>query len=534
MIERLIENWLTNASERSFQIPFCYMLANEGYTVLHLTRHCGMEHGKDVIAKDKEGNYCAFQLKGASSGKITLRQWQKELVGQVHQLVSSPLTHPSVPISSRHHKSFFVTNGEIHEEVSSAIDNENKTWIARGRPEYHLHTIVKGELIERAKKLGLNFIPSDLADFKVLLEFFLEDGAFVLDKQKFSNLLESFFLKETKATERAHLIRGSALLTALATSSYSNKQNHVALVEAWILFISYLLRYCEKNRIEKRYWENEFNIAKQLVYTSLENLSKEATAAENFMVGRSYEDAFIYNARVTIVIGMLSCLSLYYKLNDSGAESKDISDILNFCKKNETKLDLWGESAIPYLLAYYWFYSTVDATEKPTLILSKLIRSICSNAIKSETIFPEPYYGVDQSLALRWEKDMGKINRQNQKGSSYSLEGITHLFVRENYKQQMQALWPEISKVHFKSFDYEEITDFYKWRNRNGKEVTMTPNPKQSWKQLKETSWESKGESLPDLLKDYAYLLPLFLTVLPHRTNASILRWFQSYLDQHL
>ncbi len=117
MLERLIENWLTKASEKSFQIPFCYILANEGYTILHLTRHCGMEFGKDIIALDPRGIPCGFQLKGTSGGKIKLKYWQTDLVGQIDQLLISPLTHPSIPIGSPHHKSFFVTNGELEEEV---------------------------------------------------------------------------------------------------------------------------------------------------------------------------------------------------------------------------------------------------------------------------------------------------------------------------------------------------------------------------------------------------------------------------------
>ena len=30
MIERLLENWLNRANERSFQYPFCYWLASQG------------------------------------------------------------------------------------------------------------------------------------------------------------------------------------------------------------------------------------------------------------------------------------------------------------------------------------------------------------------------------------------------------------------------------------------------------------------------------------------------------------------------
>ena len=41
MLERVIENWLDKANERSFQQPYCYMLSAEGHTIIHL-RGMGM------------------------------------------------------------------------------------------------------------------------------------------------------------------------------------------------------------------------------------------------------------------------------------------------------------------------------------------------------------------------------------------------------------------------------------------------------------------------------------------------------------
>ncbi len=83
MLERAVENWLARASEKSFQVPFCYMLAHEGYTVVHLSHHNAMELGKDVLAIDSEGTPCAFQLKG---GNLTLNKWRTEVRDQVGDL----------------------------------------------------------------------------------------------------------------------------------------------------------------------------------------------------------------------------------------------------------------------------------------------------------------------------------------------------------------------------------------------------------------------------------------------------------------
>lgn len=64
MLERLIENWLDSADERSYQRCFCQMLVGQGYRIVHNTEHTPLEHGKDVIAVSPDDKVVGFQLKG--------------------------------------------------------------------------------------------------------------------------------------------------------------------------------------------------------------------------------------------------------------------------------------------------------------------------------------------------------------------------------------------------------------------------------------------------------------------------------------
>jgi hypothetical protein len=185
---------LDKASEKAFQIPFCYMLINQGHTIIHMTRHCGMEHGKDIISRDKDGRICVYQLKGAPGGKIKLRDWQQEIMGQINQLVFTPVTHPSVKGGSTH-TAYFVTNGGIEEEVSHAICAFNSNQEQLQLP-YRINTIVDGELKTMAKKLTYAFLPADLKNFKSLLEFLLEEGSNCLNKPKLAALLQSVLTDE--------------------------------------------------------------------------------------------------------------------------------------------------------------------------------------------------------------------------------------------------------------------------------------------------------------------------------------------------
>ena len=73
MIERIVDDWLTNIGEKEFEVPFSQLLALRGYKVIHVANpHGPQEQGKDMIATDEEGRVVAFQLK---SGDITHRNW---------------------------------------------------------------------------------------------------------------------------------------------------------------------------------------------------------------------------------------------------------------------------------------------------------------------------------------------------------------------------------------------------------------------------------------------------------------------------
>lgn len=126
MLERAIENWLTNTNERSYQLAFCHLLIREGHKVLHVSSHRSLEQGKDIITIDSEGQCCAYQLK---IGDINIPAW-RNIREEVRELMELPVVHPSVD-KVRIHKSFLVTNGEIGDEVRVQIDQMNDDNVRR-------------------------------------------------------------------------------------------------------------------------------------------------------------------------------------------------------------------------------------------------------------------------------------------------------------------------------------------------------------------------------------------------------------------
>ena len=533
MLERVIENWLDKASERSFQLCYCYMLSADGHIIIHSTRHCGMEMGKDIITVDSDGTPCAFQLK---TGNISLAKWRNEIGPQIDDLVFGKISHPSVE-NSKHHKSYLVTNGRIEEEVSRAIDDRNRSW-KDINPCFRLRTVVRGELLEKAQNLGTNLWPSELTDTKTLLELFLENGRSVLPKEKLASLLESTLplrfvehKKEPSKDDCKRRVASAAILCGIATWSFSKENNHAAEIEAWTMYIAYVLALAERWKLPVKVYESEFRIAAKSIYDALANLCDEIRDRTHLMEPPALADVFIYRVRLTWLMALMGIYALW-RLKDGLPEDEVSNFLQGFFKAKQGQLELWGEAVIPQFLAIFWHWRKIDTTQKTDEFLRCLIESICKlNRPEGKEFLASPYYEAEDILphifGVADEPLMDSF-----RGESYALEGLVHLCVRKSCKASMQSLWPNITRLASVTFEPATKWEFYRWRNEEGKHKIVYPKHTQDWEELKAMSFEAEGKNIPTSIKKYPILLLLFLCVYPHRMNSEILRWLDTEIKQ--
>lgn len=168
MIGKLLENWLDNASERSYQQVFVQMLSAQGYTVLHSTRHCLLEFGKDVLAIAPDGVGCAFQLKGDPRGQMTIGAFRSGIQQQVVQLLAQCPSYPGFPTGV--HRSYLVSNGSFSEEVQVAISQMNSVPYPS-----KLELWSRGTLLDMAVKTSESLWPSEIQDTRRLLDIYMAD-----------------------------------------------------------------------------------------------------------------------------------------------------------------------------------------------------------------------------------------------------------------------------------------------------------------------------------------------------------------------
>ena len=241
MIERVLENWLAKANERSYQVPFCHALAAQGYRVVHLSRHTGIEMGKDILAVAPDGVPCAYQLKGTKGRKLGMNEYRTDVQPQLHDLVFARLVHPSIN-STLPHRAYLVVNGELEEEVIREIDDFNLMRVQEGNPSRQVRTILRGDLFRFFQELETNFWPINVADLNTLLELFLNDGKGRLPKEKIATLLAATFPldieqgKPPSNTEASRAFAAGAVLCALGLNSFTAAENHAAEFEAWTIY----------------------------------------------------------------------------------------------------------------------------------------------------------------------------------------------------------------------------------------------------------------------------------------------------------
>jgi hypothetical protein len=312
VIERVIENWLTSVNERQYQIPFCQLLASEGETVVYISPHGQREQGKDVITLGRDRVPRAYQLKG---GRVTLSDW-REYHGEINELVTYPIDHPSIR-TRQQHRPYFVTNGTVADPVLSAIPAANHLWVRSGAKELRL--VARDELLSRFIKAHGSYLPRDPSDLRMLLDLIVKGGQNPFSKPDFARFLESILPLD--AGKRPHhrdierILSSAVLLTTYVVQGCERESNHWAVFEAWVMTASYILALAQRYAVPSRHWKTSFELSELAAIRALEGLAEECEKdARLFTQGNPLTDGQFYGSRITILCGLLAALNLYRRL----------------------------------------------------------------------------------------------------------------------------------------------------------------------------------------------------------------------------
>jgi hypothetical protein len=524
MIERAIENWLTNTNERNYQAPFCQVLLTQGHRIIYISSHRPMEQGKDIITIDKDGWCCAYQLK---TGDIDLKKW-REILGEVKELMELPVVHPSVDKSNLH-KAFLVSNGEITDEVRIQIDQMNEDNHRKGRQYSYLDVINGKRLLKEFIDAQGEFIPKELEDFDLFLKLFLADGTDFLPKEKYFEFLNKVIFGELygQRTNAANAISSSIILVAYALYPYQTKANTYALFEAWAILAGSIIRYAQKNSIRKEDWLESYNLAFVEMVRSLSVLKEEMLQREDFLEGDWRGDGgLVYRARATVVLGAVAALEIHRYHYEKGYVTDE--RVLNKIKENIRLLWLWGESAFPYLFSIIKYLEVSNEKALAQSFLNGLfIGIIRENAWDKEDGLPNPYYGINNIFESLFGISTQTIELKEFSGASYMLWILILTEARRNERQILQDNWRKLSRINLHEFRIRNPEDIFSWR-AEGINHSEFPRQTQSWAELQKEAMNFEGAS--PLFTERLDLLRLFILACPHRANKLIIGLLDSSL----
>lgn len=526
MKNRIVENWLTNTNELSYQIPFCQILIAKGYKLLHVTRHGPFEQGKDVIAINKDGIPCAFQLKG---GDITLSDW-RNFRGEVEELLDLPIVHPSLHEGTPH-ESYLITNGQLSEEVRREIDDRNRVRKSENKPI--LHTIVKGELVSDFNLHFGEFIPADIPDLSEFLKLSLHEGEANLDKQAFFEFLKGLLNKGLAGKRKnvgkiINTINSLVVITSYLLASKYKKKNHVAIIDGWVLVLSLVFQTLEKYSVPKDKYESTVRLVFDAILLQSQALVDEINNREHYVEGNPLHDVPYYKPRITILNGYLAA----YGLHLSFLKREVPSEITSFLDKTTKQIVSLGESMIPFFINLVLFRKLIGNRDHSEILLAHVIISILqSNKPLHEQGFPDPYLSVEDTV--QWYINSEEMNVREYINGSYTLKSLVLLLVTLQRKDLLEKLWRRISYIQFIEYFPEEQYDLYEWNNRDtGKLESRFPVQTQSWSELVETANTDYSLEIPSMMKKYPEFIPYFICTFPHRVKPSMVLYMNSLIQE--
>src|SRR5450756_290289 len=115
LAERLIEDWLIKADERSYQLSLASCLSRDGHVIEYLSPHSTLEHGKDIVTRRGSELY-AYQLK---AGGIDARKW-RDIEGEVREASRLPFRYPDNN-TRRVDRAYLVLSGYLTDAVRDKV-----------------------------------------------------------------------------------------------------------------------------------------------------------------------------------------------------------------------------------------------------------------------------------------------------------------------------------------------------------------------------------------------------------------------------
>ena len=276
-------------------------------------------------------------------------------------------------------------------------------------------------------------------------------------------------------------------------------------------------------------------IALEAMYSSLARLCDELLERDNFVEGDLLSDVFLRKVRMTHVLGLMGIYGLWRDQRiRQGIEEDDATrteSLHCFCTDKSKLLFLWGEFAIPQFLAHIFFHRSFDESAKNDSYYGLVESIVQKNSREAGGLLFNPYYDAE-SFIQHMCKLVQEPLKDSFEESSYFIEGLLHLLIREDQKELTHAVFPAVTHIARNEYVPGSPWKFFFYRDRSGKNYHRLWNFPCGWNELKAEASEDEGNDLPETLKKFPLGYLCLLCVYPHRVSSSGLRWIHKQLAE--
>jgi hypothetical protein len=528
MFEKLIENWLINVHELGYQIPFCEALLTEKYKVLHVSRHGPGERGKDIVARNPNGELVAYQLKG---GDIKLPEWHK-IRGEVEELVQLPVSLPSIT-KPEAHIPYLVTNGEIQGDALDSIQMFAETWQRQGYPR--LQIIQRHELLAKFVTSHGSYLPTKLVDFRQFVELYISDFYDRIPREKFSFFL---FRLVDSATTKGHprkikrAIESMVLTGSYIVEQYERVENHISAAEGWTTIAATIMHVIERDGLKPAQYQSSLDLVWMALDKNLKNLEKEVLDRGHFVEPNFplAETDNVRGARVAITLGWITSIALIRSMQKEVLADK--KKLLQIVKREIRNMKVSGEVDWPIFVALSLYLEEEVETKAAENFIGVWVRLIVNaNLVSYKDIESEmqneskgmapPYWLQEKVMELGYGM-LPPYQKEKFTRHCYTVQSALDMLVRRFCRQQVSIHWPRASRLTFCDFVPDDHADWFLWRIKKGNLWNVNAKQPVSWSAWQKELSKVRRDSVPAILmKHPKWILPFALTY-PHRLNRAL------------
>ena len=289
----------------------------------------------------------------------------------------------------------------------------------------------------------------------------------------------------------------------------------------WICYATQVLRLAEKANLDRTRWETSYQLALEEARRHARDLLDEAAAADDLLIPNLAE-SIVYGVRAVKVCGLASAFAISERI-ERGPDHTYRGIAGELVVREREYFRIVGEVQAPEYFLSILALNEAGEYRIATLMLLSWVASVArANQIGSAVARPNPYRSVEDVILDGLQPNDTALAAETFAGSAYTVQVGVRWAARRLWRQTLNAVWPDVSRLNHYSVEPAEPSDYLAPESTQGKlRSWFYPTPK-SWSELLAEAAQCDFSALPSTLLGCPEFVPFYCLALPHRFNGLV------------